>query len=99
MSAGTVASGAYPNGRDRLSNGPLRHREDYKRMLRDIDAQRAQVQLAQTSYTRQEALLKVGGTGHRETEQLSVCRGVAPVKSPRERPRPCLCAPLLRQAA
>ena len=32
--------------------------QDYQRMLSDIEAQRAQVQLAQTSYDRQQALIK-----------------------------------------
>ncbi len=37
-------------------------KQDYTRILRDIEAQRAQVQLAQTSYDRQLSLVRIGGT-------------------------------------
>ncbi len=43
--------------------------QDYQRMLSDIDAQRAQVQLAQTSYDRQQALIRIGGTAQQNVEQ------------------------------
>jgi len=43
--------------------------QDYKRMLSDIEAQRAQVQLAQTSYDRQLALIKIGGTAQQNVDQ------------------------------
>jgi membrane fusion protein, multidrug efflux system len=43
--------------------------QDYARMLRDIDAQRAQVQLAQTSYDRQVALIRIGGTAQQNVDQ------------------------------
>ena len=43
--------------------------EDYARILRDIDAQRAQVQLAQTSYDRQLALIRIGGTAQQNVDQ------------------------------
>ncbi len=43
--------------------------QDYARMLRDIDAQRAQVQLAQTSYDRQLALIRIGGTAQQNVDQ------------------------------
>jgi membrane fusion protein (multidrug efflux system) len=37
--------------------------------LRDIDAQRAQVQLAQTSYDRQLSLIRIGGTAQQNVDQ------------------------------
>ena len=43
--------------------------QDYKRMLSDIEAQRAQVDLAQTTYNRQTALIKIGGTAQVNVEQ------------------------------
>jgi membrane fusion protein, multidrug efflux system len=43
--------------------------QDYKRMLSDIEAQRAQVQLAHTSYDRQLALIKIGGTAQQNVDQ------------------------------
>ena len=43
--------------------------EDYRRILRDIEAQRAQVQLAQTSYDRQVALIRIGGTSQQNVDQ------------------------------
>jgi membrane fusion protein (multidrug efflux system) len=43
--------------------------QDYDRMLRDIDAQRAQVQLAQTSYDRQLSLIRIGGTAQQNVDQ------------------------------
>jgi membrane fusion protein (multidrug efflux system) len=43
--------------------------QDYQRMLSDIAAQKAQVQLAQTTYNRQVALLKIGGTAQQNVEQ------------------------------
>jgi membrane fusion protein (multidrug efflux system) len=43
--------------------------QDYQRMLSDIEAQRAQVQLAETTLNRQNALLKIGGTAQQNVEQ------------------------------
>jgi membrane fusion protein (multidrug efflux system) len=43
--------------------------QDYQRMLSDIEAQRAQVQLAQTTLNRQNALLKIGGTARQNVDQ------------------------------
>ena len=43
--------------------------QDYQRMLSDIAAQKAQVQLAQTTYNRQVALLKIGGTAQQNLDQ------------------------------
>jgi membrane fusion protein (multidrug efflux system) len=71
---------ALSNAKSQLALSKLTIRsmeEDYKRMLRDIDAQRAQVQLAQTSYTRQEALLKIGGTAQQNVDQAKAGLGTA----------------------
>ena len=43
--------------------------QDYKRMLSDIEAQRAQVQLAQTNYDRQLGLIRIGGTAQQNVDQ------------------------------
>src|SRR5579871_3738772 len=43
--------------------------QDYQRMLSDIEAQRAQVQLAETTLNRQNALLKIGGTAQQNVDQ------------------------------
>ena len=43
--------------------------QDYKRMLSDIDAQRAQVHLAETSYNRQLGLVKIGATAQQNVDQ------------------------------
>src|SRR5580704_1342537 len=56
---------AVANTKSQLAQSALTIRsmeEDYKRMLRDIDAQRAQGRWAQTNYDRQQALIKIGGT-------------------------------------
>ena len=45
--------------------------QDYKRMLSDIDAQRAQVQLADTIYNRQLGLIKIGGTAQQNVDQAN----------------------------
>jgi len=50
---------------------------DYRRMLRDVDAQRAQVQWAQTNYNRQQALLKIGGTAQQNVDQALAGLGTA----------------------
>jgi len=54
---------------------------DYRRMLSDIDAQRAQVQLAQTTYDRQAALLKIGGTAQQNVEQANAALQTAKAQS------------------
>jgi membrane fusion protein (multidrug efflux system) len=51
--------------------------QDYKRMLNDIEAQRAQVSLAQTTYDRQVALLKIGGTAQQNVDQAKATLGTA----------------------
>src|SRR5258708_3932190 len=43
--------------------------QDYQRMLSDIEAQRAQVQLAEASYDGQQALIRIGGTAQQNVEQ------------------------------
>ena len=43
--------------------------QDYQRMLSDMEAQRAQVQLAETTLNRQNALLKIGGTAQQNVDQ------------------------------
>src|SRR5262249_7481398 len=43
--------------------------QDYQRMLDDIEAQRAQVRLAETTLNRQNALLKIGGTAQQNVDQ------------------------------
>lgn len=43
--------------------------EDYQRTLKQIDAQRAQVHLAETTYDRQVALLKIGGTARQNVDE------------------------------
>ncbi len=43
--------------------------QDYRRMLSDIEAQQAQVQLADTTLKRQDALLRIGGTAQQNVDQ------------------------------
>jgi membrane fusion protein (multidrug efflux system) len=43
--------------------------QDYQRMLSDIEAQRAQVHLAETTLNRQNALLKIGGTAQQNVDE------------------------------
>jgi membrane fusion protein (multidrug efflux system) len=43
--------------------------QDYQRMLSDIQAQRAQVELADTTLKRQNALLRIGGTAQQNVDQ------------------------------
>ncbi|HMI95287.1 MAG TPA: HlyD family secretion protein [Micropepsaceae bacterium] len=43
--------------------------QDYQRMLSDIQAQRAQVSLADTTLKRQNALLRIGGTAQQNVDQ------------------------------
>jgi len=43
--------------------------QDYQRMLSDIQAQRAQVELADTTFKRQNALLRIGGTAQQNVDQ------------------------------
>jgi membrane fusion protein, multidrug efflux system len=50
---------------------------DYTRILRDIDAQQAQVQLAQTTYDRQLALIKIGGTPQQNVDQAKAALATA----------------------
>src|SRR3954468_17939668 len=42
--------------------------QDYQRMLDDVEAQRAQAQLAETTLNRQNALLKIGGTARQNVD-------------------------------
>jgi membrane fusion protein (multidrug efflux system) len=51
--------------------------QDYKRMLSDIDAQRAQVKWAQTNYDRQLALIRIGGTAQSSVDQAQAALGTA----------------------
>jgi membrane fusion protein (multidrug efflux system) len=63
---------AAANAKSQLAQSVLTIRsmeEDYKRMLRDIEAQRAQGQWAQTNYARQQALVKIGGTAQQNVDQ------------------------------
>jgi membrane fusion protein (multidrug efflux system) len=63
---------ALANTRSALAQSELTIRsmeQDYKRMLSDIEAQRAQVQLNQTSYDRQLGLIKIGGTAQQNVDQ------------------------------
>ncbi len=46
-------------------------KEDYQRMLRDIDAQQAQVNLAQVTFERQAALLKNNATSKQNYDQAN----------------------------
>ena len=55
--------------------------QDYARMLRDIDAQQAQVQLAQTSYNRQLALIRIGGTAQQNVDQAKATLDTAASQS------------------
>lgn len=71
---------AVANTKSQLAQSVLNIRsmeQDYKRMLRDIDAQRAQVQLAQTMYARQQALVKIGGTAQANVDQAEAALGTA----------------------
>ncbi len=71
---------AVANAKSQLAQSVLNIRsmeQDYKRMLRDIDAQKAQVQLAQTSYVRQQALVKIGGTAQANVDQAEATLGTA----------------------
>lgn len=55
--------------------------EDYTRMLRDIEAQKAQVDLAQTSYNRQLALVRIGGTAQQNVDQAKATMATAESQS------------------
>ncbi len=55
--------------------------EDYTRMLRDIEAQKAQVDLAQTSYNRQLALIRIGGTAQQNVDQAKATMATAESQS------------------
>jgi membrane fusion protein, multidrug efflux system len=71
---------AAANAKSQLAQSVLNIRsmeQDYKRILRDIAAQRAQVQLAQTSYARQQALIKIGGTAQANVDQAEAALGTA----------------------
>jgi len=71
---------AVANAKSQLAQSVLNIRsmeQDYKRMLRDIDAQKAQVQLAQTMYARQQALVKIGGTAQANVDQAEATLGTA----------------------
>jgi len=63
---------ALANTRSALAQSELNIRsmeQDYRRMLSDIEAQKAQVQLNQTTYDRQLALIKIGGTPQQNVDQ------------------------------
>jgi membrane fusion protein (multidrug efflux system) len=71
---------AVANAKSQLAQSVLNIRsmeQDYKRMLRDIDAQKAQVQLAQTMYARQQALVNIGGTAQANVDQAEATLGTA----------------------
>src|SRR5262245_19833392 len=71
---------AVANAKSQLAQSVLNIRsmeQDYKRMLRDIDAQKAQVELARTSYARQQALVKIGGTAQANVDQAEATHGTA----------------------
>jgi membrane fusion protein (multidrug efflux system) len=71
---------ALANTRSQLAQTQLTIRsmeQDYKRMLSDIDAQRAQVQLNQTNYDRQVALIKIGGTAQANVDQAKAALGTS----------------------
>lgn len=55
--------------------------EDYTRMLRDIEAQKAQVDLALTSYNRQLALVRIGGTAQQNVDQAKATMETAQSQS------------------
>jgi membrane fusion protein, multidrug efflux system len=63
---------ALENAKSKLAQTELTIRsmdEDYLRMLSDIQAQRAQADLAQSDYNRQVALIKFGGTAQVNVDQ------------------------------
>jgi membrane fusion protein (multidrug efflux system) len=71
---------AVANAKSQLAQSVLNIRsmeQDYKRMLRDIDAQVAQVELAKTMYARQQALVKIGGTAQANVDQARAALGTA----------------------
>jgi membrane fusion protein, multidrug efflux system len=71
---------AVDNAKSQLAQTVLTIRsmeQDYKRMLSDIDAQRAQVELAKTNYARQQALVKIGGTAQANVDQAEAALGTA----------------------
>lgn len=52
-------------------------KEDYQRMLRDIDAQQAQVNLADVTFQRQAGLLKLNATSKQNYDQASTALAAA----------------------
>lgn len=71
---------AVANAKSQLAQSVLNIRsmeQDYTRMLRDIDAQKAQVELARTMYARQQALVKIGGTAQANVDQAQATLGTA----------------------
>jgi membrane fusion protein (multidrug efflux system) len=71
---------AVANAKSQLAQTVLNIRsmeQDYQRMLRDIDAQHAQVELAQTTYARQQALIKIGGTAQANVDQAQAALGTS----------------------
>jgi len=71
---------AVANAQSKLAETELTIRsmeQDYKRMLSDIQAQEAQVQLAKTTYDRQLGLIKIGGTAQQNVEQARAALGTA----------------------
>lgn len=71
---------AVANAKSQLAQSVLTIRsmeQDYKRILSDIDAQQAQVKLAETTYARQQALVKIGGTAQANVDQAQAGVGTA----------------------
>ena len=63
---------ALENAKSKLAQNALTiesMEQDYRRMLSDIAAQRAQAELAKTDYQRQAALIKFGGTAQVNVDQ------------------------------
>lgn len=63
---------ALANASSHLAQTELQIRsmeEDYRRMLNDIAAKRAQVELAETNFERQQSLIAIGGTAQSNFDQ------------------------------
>jgi membrane fusion protein (multidrug efflux system) len=71
---------ALANAKSQLAQSVLNihsMEQDYKRMLSDIEAERAQGHLAQTNYDRQQALVKIGGTAQSNVDQAQAQLGTS----------------------
>ncbi len=71
---------ALANARSELAQAELTihsMEQDYKRMLSDLAAQKAQVTWAQTNYNRQLALIRIGGTAQTNVDQAKATLGTA----------------------